>query len=162
MCTGLTVFAGSATVSSVPGTQTIEVKGQYQSGTPASTVYKVDISWGDMLFTYTAGSQGTWNPQTHSFDNATQGSWSSASGSNVITVTNHSNAAVTAGFSYTPGSSYSGITGTFSKSSINLASAVNTQPTAAPSDSTSLTLSGTLSSSVTSPTSIGTITVSLS
>lgn len=33
----------------------------------------VDISWDSMAFTYIAPSKGTWNPETHNYENATEG-----------------------------------------------------------------------------------------
>lgn len=58
---------------------------------------QVDISWGAMSFKYT---DGKWNPDEHSYD---EGSWEpAADDANKITVTNNSNVAVNAGFSFTP------------------------------------------------------------
>ena len=58
---------------------------------------QVDISWGAMSFKYTAGD---WNPDDHSYD---EGAWEpTANDANKITVTNNSNVAVNAGFSFTP------------------------------------------------------------
>lgn len=51
-----------------------------------NAVYSVDITWGNMLFTYTPG---TWLPSDHNYSGST---WSIGSGvDNDITVTNHSN-----------------------------------------------------------------------
>ncbi len=58
---------------------------------------QVNISWGAMSFKYT---DGDWNPDDHSYDD---GRWEpTANGANEITVTNNSNVAVNAGFSFTP------------------------------------------------------------
>ncbi|MGN0178711.1 MAG: hypothetical protein ACI4DY_04620, partial [Monoglobaceae bacterium] len=60
------------------GTQDTEitVNGSFVSGTAGSSVISVDIAWDAMDFTYTAASQGTWNPATHAYDGQTAGGWS--------------------------------------------------------------------------------------
>ena len=73
----------------------------------------VEIAWDDMSFTYTAPSKGTWNPETHQYDNVTEGGWTSAGGN--ITVTNNGSETVAASFSYSPAEGMSGITGVFSQ-----------------------------------------------
>ncbi len=62
-----------------------------------SAVYKVDVTWTNLEFTYTSG---TWNPETHTYST---GRTLSNGGNGSITVTNHSNWAVkyTAGFGTT-------------------------------------------------------------
>ena len=65
-----------------------------------SAVYSVDVTWTDVAFTYNAGTT-TWNPSTHKYDAAgTAASWTDNQGT--VTVTNHSNAAVTATVSFEP------------------------------------------------------------
>lgn len=71
-----------------------DVIANYVSGTSADVVYKVDLEWGSMVFTYTAASQGTWNTETHKYDGTTEAAWSYEDGANQIKVTNHSNADV--------------------------------------------------------------------
>lgn len=60
----------------------------------AEAVYKVDVEWTDLTFTYTGG---TWNPDNHTYSS---GGTLSNGGNGSITVTNHSNWAVkySAGF----------------------------------------------------------------
>ena len=59
-----------------------------------TAVYSVDVTWTDVAFTYSAGTT-TWNPSTHEYDAAgAAASWTDNQGT--VTVTNHSNAAVTA------------------------------------------------------------------
>ncbi len=153
-------------ITATGGTATHDVTATYRTSsgsTGGGTVYSVDITWGDMAFTYTAGSAGTWNPATHSVAGGTSGAWApDTSDGNKITVTNHSNAEVTASLTYTAETAFSGITGTFSKASLSLATAVGTEVSAAPSDYTTLSLDGTLASSTSTGTKIGTITVTLS
>ena len=131
------------------------------SGGAGGTVYSVDIAWGDMEFTYTAAA-GVWDPGTHTITGADGGTWSATNtGGNQIKVTNHSNTAVTATFSYAAASGYEGISGSFDKTSLDLATAVGTEVSNAPSDSAALSLSGALDSATAANTKIGTITVTL-
>lgn len=131
------------------------------SGGAGGTVYSVDIAWGDMEFTYTAAA-GVWDPATHTITGADGGTWKvNNEGGNKITVTNHSNTAVTATFSYAAASGYDSISGSFDKTSLDLATAVGTEVSNAPSDSAALSLSGALDSATAANTKIGTITVTL-
>lgn len=57
----------------------------------ASIIYNVDIEWESMTFTYNK-TAGTWNPVSHTYDG--NPGWQDDDAT--ITVTNHSNAAVTA------------------------------------------------------------------
>lgn len=156
----VTAFAASP-ITTKGGSDSAEVKGTYVAGGTAATVYSIDITWGSMEFTYTDASAGTWNPETHQYDNMVAAKWSCAADANKIQVTNHSNVDVTVQFSYASESGYSEITGTFSAAKLNLASAVETEPLNAPSGSATLSLSGALSSEKTTSTKIGTVTVTL-
>ena len=152
------------TITGLGGTASCDVKATYvagSSGGAGTKVYSVDIVWGDMAFTYTEEA-GVWNPATHETTGAGGGIWSvNNTDGNKIKVTNHSNAAVTATFSYAAAPSYEGISGSFDKTTLNLVSAVGTEVSNAPSDSAALTLTGALASTVTTSTKIGTITVTL-
>lgn len=77
----------------------------------------VDIEWDSLVFTYHAGSGSTWDAQTHSYQ-TTDGGWTDDTAT--ITVTNHSDTAVLAGFSF---AGRSGIHGNFSKSHLTLPAA---------------------------------------
>ncbi len=88
---------------------TIGVNGVYNAGSAAADVISVDIAWESMEFTYNAGSAGTWNPGTHQYENASNGSW--AANPKKITLKNHSNVAVNATFAFAGASE--GITGIF-------------------------------------------------
>lgn len=105
-----------------------------------------------MSFTY---NDGAWDPDTHKYD----ASWSPKG--NTVTVTNHSNTAVTAKLSYTAADNYTDIAGKFEKGELNLATAVGTDISNAPHDSDTLTVSGALSSETLADTVIGTVTVTL-
>lgn len=158
----LSVYADTITL--VGGTTSCDVKATYTtdtSGGAGGTVYNVDIAWGDMEFTYTAAA-GVWDPATHTITGADGGTWSATNtGGNQIKVTNHSNTAVTATFSYAAASGYEGISGSFDKTSLDLATAVGTEVSNAPNDSATLSLSGALDSATAASTKIGTITVTL-
>lgn len=156
----VTAFAASP-ITSEGGSDSANVKGTYTAGTAATTVYSVDITWGSMEFTYTDASQGTWNPETHAYDDIVAAKWSCVEGANKITVTNHSNAAVKAQFSYASESKYSEISGAFTNATLNLNSAVGTAFLSAPSGSSTLSLTGELSSDTLASTKIGTVTVTL-
>lgn len=156
----INTFAASP-IKSYGGSDSAEVKGTYKAGSPAATVYSVEISWGSMEFTYTDASKGTWNPVDHKYDGVKKAEWSCAEGENKIEVKNHSNADVKVQLSYTPNSGYGEITGTFSDSTLNLASAEGSQPSNAPSLSATLDLDGELSNETPAKTTIGTVTVTL-
>lgn len=124
-------------------------------------VYSVDITWGDMAFTYTAEA-GIWDPATHKTTDAEGGVWTvDKEGGNTITVTNHSNTGVTAAFSYAAASGFGDISGSFDHDSLTLQTAVGTAVEAAPKATTSLSLNGALGSTTAANTKIGTITVTL-
>ena len=150
----VTAFAASP-ITYIGGSDSAAVKGTYAAGSAATKVYSVDIAWGSMEFTY---SQGTWDPETHRDGG---GTWSCAEGADKITVTNHSNAAVIAQFSYASASGYNGINGTFSENTLNLGTAVGTEFLNAPSGSVTLSLDGALSADTSEKTTIGTVTVTL-
>ena len=152
------------TIDRVGGTASCDVKATYRadsSGGAGGTVYNVDITWGDMAFTYTAAA-GIWDPTTHKTTGAEGGAWTvDKEGGNTITVTNHSNADVTAVFSYAAAEGFTGISGSFDKDSLGLKSAVGTEVANAPTGTAALTLDGPLDSNTPANATIGTITVTL-
>lgn len=156
--------AYAETITAVGGTASHDVKATYRadsSGSAGGKVYSVDITWGDMAFTYTAEA-GIWDPATHKTTDAEGGVWTvDNEGGNTITVTNHSNTGVTAAFSYAADTGFEGITGTFDNASLDLATAVGTAVEAAPKATASLSLDGALGSTTADSTKIGTITVTL-
>lgn len=155
----VTAFAAdSGTIGAAGGSQTIDVSAKYTDSTLTSTVYSVDLVWEAMSFTYTAAGSKTWNPATHTYTNSTTGSWSDGK---TITVTNHSNAAITAGFAYSASEGFTAATGSFTASTLPLATAVDTALSAAPNASTTFSLAGTLPGTQTVSNKIGAITVTL-
>lgn len=156
----VTAFA-EPTINTQNGTATKAVTASYSAGAGGGSdpVYSVDITWDSMAFTYSVGSGSTWNPATHTYSSGGTGGWSH--NGNKITVTNHSNTEVTANLTYTPEAGYDKISGSFDKSTMNLKTADGTTFENAPKDTAALTLSGTLASTVTGPTTVGTITVTI-
>ena len=153
------------TISAAGGTASHDVTATYRadsSGGAGGTVYSVDITWGDMAFTYTAEA-GIWDPATHKTTDAEGGVWTvdNKDGGNTITVTNHSNTGVTAAFSYAPASGFEGISGSFDNASLALETAVGTEVANAPKGTAALTLTGALGSDTAANATIGTITVTL-
>lgn len=139
------VPAYAATINSLTGNAGTIVKATYNSGTSDKKVYSVDITWGNMNFSYTSGA---WDPDTHTY----KGTWDqNENDDHTVTVTNHSNAPITANLTYTPGTLEDdfkdNVTGTFDKPQINLISAVGTTLENAPTDTAHLTLTGTLTES---------------
>lgn len=153
----LSTSALAATITT--GDQNIDVKGKYLDNTKTPTVYSVDVSWGAMQFTYTESGAMTWDPANHTYTDSTSGSWT-ANG-NTVTVTNHSNAEVTATFVFEALDDYNDITGKFDVESEKLDAGVENGYDAADSVTAKLTLEGELAETVTDYTKIGTITVKI-
>lgn len=138
--------AVSVNQNKVPSVNSTPVKGTYVANVSAETVYSVDINWGSMKFTCTVDKEGTWNPETHTYDNATPGVWSCEEGANVVTVTNHSNAQVGVSVYFKEEvRPFDGITGTFTNSEYTLKSGEGTTYEKADKKSSVLTLEGTIS-----------------
>lgn len=105
----LAVVATEGHVGSLPTETKIPVTATYSDSTQHDIIYSVDISWGDMQFTYNASPKETWNPATHTYDTVggnEEWSYSPATettlAGNEIKITNHSNANVTCNASFTP------------------------------------------------------------
>ena len=143
----------------------IDVTGAYSGeGTPID-VYSVDISWGSMEFTYQTTGDKTWDPTKHEYNFTEGDGWVFEDGADVVTVVNHSNAAVKVDFSFEKDNEpYKGpYTGTMSNESETLDPAVeNTALETAPSTTSKLQLTGKLNAVQTESTKLGQITVSLS
>ena len=139
----------------------IIVTGVYQAGKAADEKISVDIVWDAMDFTYTAPSQGTWNPATHAYEGATEGGWSD--NTPAITVKNHSNVAVNATLGFTP--DVTGVVGTFTEASgtandniLELATAVDTEVSNAPTATANFGISG---AAIDADKALGTVTVTI-
>ena len=153
---GTTAFAADQDGVST-GDYNADVKGTYQAGGASATVYSVDITWEDMSFTYTAAGQGTWDPENHSYTGGSEASWSSSKN---ITVTNHSNAAVTATAKFEADSGYESTSMEFGNNGATVVTAEGTQVSAAPSATITVTPGGTLADTANGG-KIGTITVTI-
>ena len=141
--------------------QGIDISANYvdNSTAPEGATIHVDIQWGAMNFTYITSGEKVWNDKTHSYDESGLSSAWIADG-NTVKVTNHSDAAVTADFTYTKADGFEDIHGTFDKNSIELATAVETAVADAPNDTVTLTLSGALTINATNI-KVGTVTVAI-
>lgn len=122
MVMGLSVtdYAADGIISG--GTDSANVTGTYSSKATVP-VYSVDITWEDLNFTYNGASKGNWNPQTHKYEDGTMAGW--AAGNGTITVTNHSNIAITATPSYTAKAGYESADMNFSTDALQVATADN-------------------------------------
>lgn len=166
LCTmSLTAFAANP-ITTGNGTDTKDVKASYSDRTSA-TVYSVAITWGAMEFTYSSASDGVWDPDTRTYSDVKTAEWTSTT--NSITVTNSSNAAVTATLAFAAEIGYTGIAGSFAENSgtandgiLELPTAVGTAGGTAPSATATLKLSGDLAATTAANTTIGTVTVTLS
>ena len=139
----------------------ITVTGVYQAGTTADEKISVYIVWDAMDFTYTAPSQGTWNPATHAYEGQAAGGWSD--NTPAITVKNHSNVALNATLGFT--ADVAGVIGTFTEASgtandniLELATAVDTEVSNAPTATANFGISG---AAIDADKTLGTITVTI-
>ena len=139
----------------------IIVTGVYQAGKAADEKISVDLVWDAMDFTYTAPSQGTWNPATHTYEGATEGGWSD--NTPAITVKNHSNVALNATLGFTP--DVTGVVGTFTEASgtandniLELATAVDKEVSNAPTATANFGISG---AAIDADKALGTVTVTI-
>lgn len=159
----------NSTITSQNGTTEIPITASYDTTLVEQKVYRVDIVWGSMAFTYHPEFIGNWNPSTHEYTGKANAYWSFEENANKITVTNHSNAPINASFSYAALPSYNTITGAFSvadqtplTSSQTIASASETTFDDAPFLAAYLMLSGELNKNTANNTPIGTVTVTIS
>ena len=170
LCMTATAFAtaGNDTVTSISGsnTKTIEVTGTYSGSDVSGDVYSVDISWGAMEFTYTVVSGQAWDPKTHQYSPTVEPKWEATNNGNTITTANHSNKAVNVAFAFAKDETNApNVIGSFDKESYILSTADTGEslnnPGKAPTDTSTLTISGTLEPDKTGV-KIGTVTVTLS
>ncbi|WP_418834369.1 hypothetical protein [Ruminococcus sp.] len=155
---GTAAFAAEADDGNIK--KNISVKAKYVEDIKASKTIQADVVWGEMEFTYNVSRTKTWNAKTHEYDIDTKGKWS-AKGNDII-VTNHSNTDIDVDFTYEPLDKYSFVKGEFTYDAVTIPTAENK----AVDDenltiSTSLTLSGGLSSDVTDLTKVGNVAVTI-
>lgn len=101
------------------------VTGTYVAGTETNgTVFCVDIEWTAMDFTYYAAKEPVWDTQTHTYSESVAAKWE---GSGSITVTNHSNAKITATPSFEAAEGYDKVEMVFNEDVLRVASAAEAQ-----------------------------------
>ena len=139
-----------------------DIKATYQAGKEnTDTVYSVDVKWGSLEYTYSSGVTKSWDPTTLKYkETSGTSSWTCQDGADQITVTNNSNADITASLAYAE--TGSNITGTFTNSKIGLKSAEGTNVGESPSGTTTLSLNGALSDTAAKKKEIGQVTVTIS
>ena len=153
--------------AALPYEENQEVRVYYDESVTTKTVYSFEVTWGAMAFTYTPATEGTWNPATHEYDSPTSEGWSSTT--NRITIKNHSNAPITAAFTYEAESGFRGIKGTFvdgnnapcTDDKVIVGSAVGSAVDSAPSASVFLNLVGSLAKDTVDGTKSGTVTITI-
>ncbi len=130
-------------------TSTGELVVSYDPLATSGTVCSVDVSWenDDFTFNYVAGEQGAWNPADHTFADTANAGWEDDD--LVVTVVNHSNAAVKVTMEVTDGDAADGLTVTSDKATETLATAEGTAVANAPKVEYTLTITGTPTESVT-------------
>ena len=84
--------------------QAFDVKAKYEPRIVASDIITVDIAWEGMNFTYSGGSDPTWDPETHQYIPGTNADWKTSNA--YISITNHSNRVLQATLDYTKGTGY--------------------------------------------------------
>ena len=147
------VFAEDQTNVGV-GDYTADVTGTYVAGTTGGTIFSVDIAWAGMSFTYHAEQQPVWNVETHTYSEVVAAYWE---GEGTITVTNHSNAKISATPTYTKNTGFESANMTFSTAKLLVASA---ESGSAQTGTITVTPSGSLPAN-TEDTTIGTITIAI-
>lgn len=147
------------------------VTGTYVGGSGTVTeVYKVNVTWDSMAFTYTVSSDEnlTWDPTTHAYkgtSGAVTGTWSTTN--NTFKVTNHSSKEVKVEVaSAKAANNTTNVMATLKLNdstnlSYTLPTAVGTEVVAAPSVSGSVELSGELPNTYTSAIDLFNLTITL-
>lgn len=129
----LSVASFAAEVTAVPGSENADLGVNYTDLVGSDNiVYSIDVAWdSDMTFDYKAGNQGAWDPDNHAYGATTGAEWTDDEV--VVTVTNHSNAALKAAVTVEDKVSDDGVTFVVDKSGKqDLATAVNTAVTNPP------------------------------
>lgn len=154
----LTMTAFAADPITTEGSKDIDVKAEYKDNSTTPDSICVDIEWGAMEFTYTVNGEMKWNANEHDYDDNTSGTWSPKG--NTITLTNHSNVKVSASFTFTLDTEHENLSYEFSKTSVEMPSAVGLEKTDETLRATTdLRLKGKLNSNTTTMSHVGTITV---
>ena len=142
------------------GSENIDVQARYEDQTETPDVYSVDISWGPMQFTYTKTGNMVWDPQWHTYNDETTGSWSGEG--NSVRVVNHSNTGVSVWLGFETMEGFESVTGYFEDTYYYLDAGVVDGYYEADEMTSTLYLDGSLENSIDYFTKVGTITVSIS
>lgn len=136
-----------------------DVTAKYEKTETEDPIYNVDIAWGDLTFTYSETTEKIWNPDTHTYDTDTTGSWDKTE--TTIKVTNHSNVEVVVAMSVTPVVN-TGVNVTLTGGNATLAAGVEGDVDGAASVTGKLTISGKPNNTVTEAgVKVGEITVTI-
>lgn len=166
MLCSLSVSAFAATVTVTEGSTSYPLTVQYSAGKQSDT-YAANITWEAMSFEYKVGGE-TWDPVTMTWkDNDTEeGGWTAAKN---VTVENKSSKAITVEFSFNSteptvtGITVNGKAIDANGYTVNAATAgANGANGTATKEVFAIQPTGTLDSSVTTSTDVGTITLTLS
>lgn len=171
MAAALVLGSGTAamaeTLTSEGASTSKNVTGKYEKMAKPAKVYKVDVQWGSMEFTYKDGdTHRTWDPKTHEYrDTINAGQWTNKPDANKVTITNSSNAAVTASIKVEMGIDSAGITAKPAAESLNLGDASIGADTATPGTaikaSTTISLEGELTNKKADKQVIGNVVVTI-
>ena len=156
----VTCFAANP-IETNGGTDTHDVTGVFVQ--PTEKAVYVTISWGDMKFKYTPTTQ-VWDHEQHIWKDgaADEGVWAPVTaGQNTVKVQNDSSCAVSAAFSYAKTAGYEGVAASFDKASFDLEAPVYNNASSHPSDTATVSLSGSINGDVATETTMGTITVTI-
>ena len=96
----LSVTCFAERITSLPGTESVDVTVSYSDGDAAPPTYAVDVAWESMSFTYVQSAQ-EWDATNHVEKDAATSGWSDADAT--VTITNHSNRSVWATVAYAAG-----------------------------------------------------------
>lgn len=166
MAMATTAFAAE-TVDKDGGKSNIEVNAKYNGSFTPEKKVSVKVEWGAMEFTYNVSGTQEWNPDSHTYTSKGGTPTWTASG-NTVKVTNHSNVAVNAKFTYAE--TDTNVHGTFAydnnktvgtNDAIALTAGVENQPDDADYVTATLNLSGALTGTSTENVKVGTITVEI-
>ena len=147
--------AFAAEETGVPeGSYNADVTGTYVEGTTGGTVFSVDISWSEMSFTYHARQEPVWDAENHTYSDAKVAYWE---GTGTITVTNHSNAKISATPTYNKNTGFESANMSFSTDKLLVDSA---ESGSAQTGTITVTPTGILPANTTNQT-IGTITIAI-
>ena len=114
-------------------------------------VYNVELSWGEMKFSFAEIENYLWDKESHKYYSKISKEW--IANGNTVTIHNKSNYSIRANLIYESDSNYRGITGSFTKD--NLIIEMNKK------ENSKLNLSGTLTNNVINYTKIGAITITI-